>query len=121
MGKSFGQTPPTKDHVRSLLEITGSGKVGIQVMGSMITSYKKSMPSVPDVFWDDFLKSAKPEALIDLMIPIYAKYYTDEEIVQLIAFYKTPLGKSDGNIAVNCPGFIRCWCRMGEAACRTSR
>ena len=40
-----------------------------------------------------FEKYISFEALKDDLIKIYCKYYTDEDIKGLIAFYKTPLGK----------------------------
>jgi uncharacterized protein len=89
----YSQLTATKDHINTLLEMTGAGKIGVQVMENMIATFRKSMPNVPSDFWDEFLKDAKPETLIELMIPVYAKHYTDEEIVQLIDFYRTPLGK----------------------------
>lgn len=89
----YSQTPATKEHVKTLLEMMGSGKLGIQIMENMIATWKKSAPEVPNDFWDDYMKDVKPETLVDLTIPIYIKHYSDEEILQLIEFYKTPLGK----------------------------
>lgn len=89
----FSQTPATKEHIKTLLEMTGSGKIGVQIMENMIVTFKRSAPTVPSEFWDDFMKDVKAETLIDMIIPVYAKHYTDEDVVQLIAFYKTPLGK----------------------------
>jgi hypothetical protein len=89
----YSQTPATKEHIKALLEMTGSGKLGVQVMENMVITFKKSAPKVPNDFWDEFMKDVKPETLIELIIPIYAKYYTDEDVIQLIDFYRTPLGK----------------------------
>jgi hypothetical protein len=33
------------------------------------------------------------ESLIRACVPAYSKYYTHDEIKQLIAFYETPLGR----------------------------
>jgi hypothetical protein len=79
-------------HVRQLMEASGSGRLGIQMMSGMIENYKKMMPTVDTAFWDDFMKEVKPEDLVNLVIPIYNKYFSDEEIVQLTAFYKSPIG-----------------------------
>lgn len=87
------QTAATKEHVKTLLELTGSGKLGMQVMNNMMGTLKKSMPDVPTKFWDEFMKGVNPETLVELVIPIYQKHYSDEEILQLMDFYKTPLGK----------------------------
>ena len=43
--------------------------------------------------WDEFSKELNVDDLIDLTVPIYEKYYTENEIEQLIKFYKTPLGR----------------------------
>lgn len=51
------------------------------------------MSGVPGEFWDEFKKEITADGLIDLVAPIYAKYYTDEELLQLTAFYKSPLGQ----------------------------
>src|SRR5687767_9005890 len=90
---SYSQTPATKEHIKTLLEISGAGKIGVQVMENMVKSFKKSAPNVPHEFWDEYMKDVKPETLIELIIPVYAKYYTDEDVIQLIDFYRTPLGK----------------------------
>ncbi len=71
----------------------GTGKLGIQVIGSMIEQYKKLFPDVDPQFWDDFMKEIKPDDLVNLVIPIYDKYFTDEDIQQLTAFYETPVGR----------------------------
>jgi hypothetical protein len=89
----FSQSTAARDRIKTLLEVTGSGTIGIQVMENMINSFKKSMPKVPSTFWDDFMKEVNSATLIELIIPIYAKHYTDAEIIQLLEFYQTPLGK----------------------------
>jgi len=92
-GKIYSQAPATQEHIKILLEVSGSAKLGVQLLNNMISTLKQSYPSVPQEFWGNFLKEAKPETLIDMMIPIYAKYYTDDDVKGLIGFYKSPLGE----------------------------
>jgi uncharacterized protein len=89
----YSQKDSINSHARQLLYLTGSGKLGVQVMNNMMASFKKNVPSVPNEFWDDFSKEFTPDELIELLVPIYSKYYSDEEIVALIKFYQTPLGQ----------------------------
>ncbi|WP_035672221.1 DUF2059 domain-containing protein [Flavobacterium sp. 83] len=89
----FSQSSSKKDNIKNLLELTGSGKLGVQVGQNMINSFKKSYPNVPVEFWDDFLKEMNSDTLINLIIPIYDKYYTESEIKQLSEFYQSSLGK----------------------------
>jgi hypothetical protein len=46
-----------------------------------------------DLFFEKFHAKRDPNHLMDLLMPIYAKYYTDEDLKGLIALYQTPLGK----------------------------
>lgn len=79
--------------IRELLELTGSAHLGIQVMNQMLVSFKQAMPNVPEKFWNDLMKEVKTDDLIELIVPIYEKYFTKDDIKELIKFYKTPVGK----------------------------
>lgn len=79
--------------IRKLLDLTGSGKIGVQVMEGMIANFKTSNPNVPDTFWDEFKKEASPQSLVDMIVPIYDKHFTHDDIKGLIAFYEGDLGK----------------------------
>lgn len=89
----FSQAETKSVHIRKLLEITGAAKTGVQMAQSMIGSFKKNYPNVTDDFWDDFSKELNADTLTEMIIPIYEKHYTINEIKQLIEFYETPLGK----------------------------
>jgi len=92
-GSAFSQVDSTKHHARELLEVTGSGNLGLQLMQNIFSSFKNQFPQVPGEFWEEMSKEVTGKELIELVIPIYSKYYTDEELVNLIAFYKSPLGQ----------------------------
>jgi uncharacterized protein len=91
--KTFAQTPANNEHVKKLLELTGSGKIGVQIIQTMISSYKKEMPTVPAEYWDNFMKEVNADTLIDMIVPVYKKYYSDEDITALITFYESPVGQ----------------------------
>lgn len=90
---SFAQTTSKPAQIRKLLELTGSIRVATQMMDQMIAGYKANLTNVPGEFWDEFKKEIDAEGLVKLIIPIYDKYYSEEDLQQLIAFYETPLGK----------------------------
>jgi hypothetical protein len=81
------------EKIKQLLELSGSGKMGIQVMNQMMDSFKKSFTNVPQEFWDECKKEMKSEDITNMVIPIYEKYYTETDINQLITFYNSPIGK----------------------------
>jgi hypothetical protein len=88
------QTSPEKaKDIRKVMEISGAGVNGIQVMDIMETQFKQSLPNVPDEFWKEMRKEVNAGTLIDLIVPIYDKHFTHDEIKQLITFYESPIGK----------------------------
>jgi uncharacterized protein len=86
------ETQKQKD-IRKLLKITGSGELGTQVMHQMVGSMKKAMPQVPEKFWGDFMKEVRTEELVDLIVPIYDRNLSQDDVKELIKFYETPTGK----------------------------
>jgi N-glycosylase/DNA lyase len=89
----FSQDSAKIASIKELLEVTGSGKLGVQAVQNMIASYRQNLPSVPEEFWNEFMKEVNTEVLTTMVIPIYDKYYSLEELNAIIAFYKTPIGK----------------------------
>ncbi|WP_319478563.1 DUF2059 domain-containing protein [Marispirochaeta aestuarii] len=87
----FGQSK--EDDIVRLMEMTGSADMGIQVMQNMIVQFKQILPEVPEDYWDQFMARVNPEDMIDLIVPIYDKHFTHEEITDIISFYETPTGK----------------------------
>jgi hypothetical protein len=102
---SRGQTPvePAKaENIRRLLEISGSHNLGHQMIEQMMATLKRSMPGdKPDavrdkifkIYEEEMQKAFTAERVNAAIIPIYDKYLTADELIALIAFYETPLGK----------------------------
>lgn len=88
---TFSQTK--KEKIHTLLNEMGSGKTGVIVAKTMIDAFKKNYPKVDQKIWDEFAKEIKSEDLIEMVVPVYDKYYTEDDVDQLLAFYKTPIGK----------------------------
>lgn len=79
--------------IRKMLILTGSAKIGIQVMRQMIQYQRQANPSIPAEFWDDFMRSVNPNELIELIVPIYDRHLSHEDIKAIIAFHNSPAGK----------------------------
>lgn len=90
-------------NIRRLLELTDAGSVATQAMDEMEKTLRPMMiDSLPpgdyrdrlvELFFQKFHEKRDPDKLLDLMVPIYDKYYTADEINALINLYQTPLGK----------------------------
>jgi len=89
----FSQAPAKLENIKKLLDITGAGKMGTQLGVTMINNMKPLYKDVPDEFWDEFKKELTTTDWIDMFIPVYEKFYSDDDIKQLIQFYQSPIGK----------------------------
>ena len=103
---SRGQTQVQQDKqadISRLLEITGSGPIATQSMDQMEKTIRPMVTDalppgeyrakLVDLFFEKFRSKRDPANLMNLVIPIYDKYYSDEDIRGLIQLYQTPLGK----------------------------
>jgi len=90
--KSMPETEKIKN-IRKIMALTGSGKLGVQVVQNMVSSFKTTYPSVDPSFWNDFLKEVTPDELVNLVVPVYDRNFTDEEIAGMLAFYSSPVGQ----------------------------
>lgn len=99
VGSSSAPTQGDKDQatkrveIRQLIELTGAANVSADALRQIIAPLRAGFPQVPDEFWDTFVKEVRSEELVDLVVPIYDKYYTREEIHDLTMFYRSPVGQ----------------------------
>ncbi|MDZ8223672.1 DUF2059 domain-containing protein [Nostoc sp. ChiVER01] len=103
---AFAQSPPNliapssnaqqiekTNNIKKLFELTGVKNLSRQILNQLLNNVKSDYPQVPQNFWDKFATEFNSDDLVDEIIPIYNKYFTNEEIKQLITFYQTPLGQ----------------------------
>ncbi len=81
------------DDIRKLLKLTGAGQLGVQTAQQMMVSLRPLIPSAPDSFWRDFGARLNPDELVEMVVPIYAKHLSAQDVKDLIAFYESPAGK----------------------------
>ena len=87
------QSPAEANDIRQLLEMTGAGKTFIPLLPAMFAPLKKALPKVPEEFWDELLRGVTAEGVVDRIVPFYEKYYTEDDVKQLISFYQSPVGR----------------------------
>ena len=80
--------------IEELLSLTGAGDIGVQVMNGMLEPMKQALPQVPAEWWQRFAEKVDPGDLNKLAVPIYERYFSDEEIGAMLDFYRTPEGQS---------------------------
>lgn len=92
-----------KEKIVQLMEMTGAKNIAVQFAQAMnqqvAAVLKASNPDMPErafVILDEELgRLMKEEAdgLIEQIIPVYDKHFTENEIKEVIKFYQTPVGK----------------------------
>ena len=96
-GIGGAQETPSADRkeqvIHEILELTGSAALSRQMMEGLLPTLKQAVPDVPDSFWNEFMAEVDENELVDRMVPVYSKHFTLEELEQLAAFYRSPLGK----------------------------
>jgi len=105
-------TPAKREDIKRLLQATGAMQVAQTmsqaVVGQMSETIKKARPDIPpqmlDVMSEEVNKTISEEmttkgGFVDLMVALYNKYYTHDDIKGLLAFFQSPLGRKASSLA----------------------
>ncbi|MEQ8313028.1 MAG: DUF2059 domain-containing protein [Gammaproteobacteria bacterium] len=91
--------------IRLLIEETGALDMGEQFADLFVTQMSQGLrqarPDIPPrafvIIREETMATLQEElesgSMEDLVVPIYAKYFTLEEVQELLAFYRTPIGR----------------------------
>ena len=100
--------PAKEADIRRLLEVTGTKSAVVLMMTRMEKNVRplilNSLPPgdyrerLINLFFAKFHSSLNLDQLLDMAIPVYDKYFSDDEIKGLIEFYESPLGQKATSI-----------------------
>jgi len=82
--------------IRELINLMGTAKVAVDLMKSEVAGIKKLLPfpaAAQDDFEKEFLATIDPKDLVDLVVPIYDRHFSEPDIDGMLAFYRTPVGQ----------------------------
>lgn len=79
--------------IQKLLEITGARQQAEQMFDLMLPSLVSIAPGAPSAFWTLFRSKLDINGLVNLIVPLYDKHFSHEDIKNLIQFYESPIGK----------------------------
>ncbi len=90
----FTNAQSSKDvKIAELLETMGSTHAMKTSFEYMINYYKQNNPQISSEYWDNASKHVDYDELVQKLIPVYSKHFTEQEIVDLLKFYNTSTGK----------------------------
>ena len=103
--------------IEKLLELTGALRIGSQMSQFFVTEMTKSIktarPDIPEEMFKVLAEEVngvingamkQKEGFVDLVIPVYDKYYSDADIKALIKFYQSDIGKKTIKVMPNLIG-----------------
>jgi hypothetical protein len=82
-----------REDIKSLLYVLGSDQIAGQMVQILVEDWKEQYPDLPPEFWERLGAEFRAEELIDLIVPIYAKYLTHADVVTLLNFFQSPVGQ----------------------------
>jgi uncharacterized protein len=90
------QTDPFEADIVKMQQVNGSSANTDAMFGRIVAQMKAAKPEVTDEKWAALKKDVFDPAVADLnkmMVPVYKKLFTQEEVKAIIAFYESPAGK----------------------------
>lgn len=87
--------------IEELLVVTNTKEMALMMGDHMITNMKAMAqnPNLSDAQFETIAKIVKEEfgkdidTFLEMVVPVYDKHFSEAEIQELIAFYRTPIGK----------------------------
>ncbi len=89
--------PATPQQVHDLMKVAGVAQLMQSTMNQMSSQFTTMMhsdfPCVPSDYWSHFMGPDAQQEILDRMVPIYQKHFTQGDVTQMLTFYRTPLGQ----------------------------
>ena len=86
--------PVTPAQIHEYFVVTHAVEMAHKMMHQMVDGMQAtSAPYLPKAFWDDLRSTMDTIDLEAAMVPAYQKYFSEDDMQQILAFYKSPAGQ----------------------------
>jgi hypothetical protein len=79
--------------IEKMLRLVGMEKLMEQVKTQMLTALRQQIAGASGDYWKRFEEKFDTRELLQLVMPLYDKYYTMEDLKAINAFYESPAGQ----------------------------
>lgn len=82
--------------LKKMFEVSGTEQSYQQAIDMTLNMSKDQYPDLGDEFWNEMsaeFKGTSIDELTEMLVPVYKKYLSEDELDEIIAFYNTPAGK----------------------------
>jgi hypothetical protein len=92
--------PEKEKLIRQVMTHTKEAELAQERILSALAGMKTLMPRVGEKYWEKYRQLVSVEELSKRLVYVYDKYYTSEDLNQLLKFYDSPLGKKVSDEAI---------------------
>lgn len=85
--------PRKESLIRQLIAEAGTTLHAEENVARMIATLAQASPETPDLLWQRLRENVAPRAIFDIVIALYDRHYSLEEIRGLLYFYRSPAGQ----------------------------
>lgn len=93
----FGQTNPEYSKtLQKMFDVSGSKENYQAAIDQMFSMFQQQYPEVPAELWGELkteFNQLSLNELTEMLVPVYEKHLTIEDLKELIKFYESPTGK----------------------------
>lgn len=77
---------------RRLIEVSGGASLGAEAMAAIDASFARAMSPDFNAFWKDHRETVDPTEVVELIVPIYSRRFSLDELEAMVAFHTSPVG-----------------------------
>ncbi|SEA27405.1 hypothetical protein SAMN05192529_11248 [Arachidicoccus rhizosphaerae] len=86
-------SPRKKALIMEMVDLVGTRKYIELMVDAVRDKLKQQDPVYGDMIVEEFSNYLSYDSMAAIILPIYAKHYSEEDLQGIIAFYKSPVGK----------------------------
>lgn len=85
--------PKKEALIRQVINEAGTTLHAEENIARMIATLAQTSPETPDRLWQRLRENVAPRAIFDIVIALYDRHYSLEEIQGLLYYYRSPAGQ----------------------------
>ena len=93
LAKSSLASPASRDSIIKLMNTTGASNMSSIIVQQMLPALRQMSPEIPQTFWDKEVSLVDTKELVELLIPLYQRNLSEEDLKSINQFYESAVGQ----------------------------
>ncbi|MDP6978442.1 MAG: DUF2059 domain-containing protein [Myxococcota bacterium] len=90
---AFAEEPSNEALAKELMVLSVGADMSQEIAGFLSAQLRPAYPLVPEETWVEVFETVDGKEVEALIAGIYTRHFTRDELLELVAFYKSPIGK----------------------------